>query len=380
MRSLIISHAAIRASNRRIYRELAARGGDVVVVVPDRWKSALGELTAEVEPADSKLRVVVRKRIGTSHSNLYYLAGLNRVAAAYRPDAIYVDEDPAGLAAAQGALNAARYGAGLVVLGIQNLFKVYPLPFERLQRFVFNRTTTAVYTSVQAAEILKRRGFDGRLIPMPFSTDLTVPSHERKAAIRAAWDLRGPLAGFSGRLVPEKGIDVFLKALAQLPAVNGAIIGTGPEQDALQGLARDLGIHERVRFLQPEGPARAMELLSALDVLALPSRTMPNWAEQFGRVLIEAMATGVAVVASDSGAIGEVVGDAGLLVPENDSDALAAGLQRALKDPARLIERGLERVRARYTSAVEADALQTALEAAALSVKLAGVSSKDEVA
>jgi glycosyltransferase involved in cell wall biosynthesis len=284
------------------------------------------------------------------------------------------------LAAAQGALNAARYGAGLVVLGIQNLLKVYPLPFERLQRFVFNRTTTAVYTSVQAAEILKRRGFDGRLIPMPFSTDLTVPSHERKAAIRAAWDLRGPLAGFSGRLVPEKGIDVFLKALAQLPAVNGAIIGTGPEQDALQGLARDLGIHERVRFLQPEGPARAMELLSALDVLALPSRTMPNWAEQFGRVLIEAMATGVAVVASDSGAIGEVVGDAGLLVPENDSDALAAGLQRALKDPARLIERGLERVRARYTSAVEADALQTALEAAALSVKLAGVSSKDEVA
>ena len=69
-----------------------------------------------------------------------------------------------------------------------------------------------------------------------------------------------------------------------------------------------------------------------LDCLALPSLTRPNWKEQFGRVLVEAMACQVPVVGSDSGEIPNLVGDAGLIVPEGDAAALAAALRRLRDD------------------------------------------------
>jgi len=91
-----------------------------------------------------------------------------------------------------------------------------------------------------------------------------------------------------------------------------------------------------------------------LDVLVLPSLTRPNWKEQFGRVLIEAMACGVPVVGSDCGEIPNVIGQAGLIFPEGDADELRARLERLMGDPylrMRLARLGRERVLARYTQA-----------------------------
>jgi glycosyltransferase involved in cell wall biosynthesis len=90
---------------------------------------------------------------------------------------------------------------------------------------------------------------------------------------------------------------------------------------------------------------------SSLDVLVVPSRTTRNWAEQFGRVIVEAMARDVPVVGSSSGAIPEVIGDAGLVVPEGDVEALAAALTRLrAEDDLRrtLVERGRQRVKRVY--------------------------------
>jgi len=89
-------------------------------------------------------------------------------------------------------------------------------------------------------------------------------------------------------------------------------------------------------------------------VLVVPSRTRPNWKEQFGRVIVEAMACGVPVIGSSSGAIPDVIGDAGLIVPEGDRAALAGALRGLMSDPDRrrdLAERGRARVLARYTQA-----------------------------
>ena len=92
-----------------------------------------------------------------------------------------------------------------------------------------------------------------------------------------------------------------------------------------------------------------------IDVLAVPSLTTPTWKEQFGpRATIEAMASGIPVVGSDSGAIPNVIGDVGLVVPEGDVDALAAALYLLRNDPEMrrdLGERGRERVLAYYTHA-----------------------------
>jgi glycosyltransferase involved in cell wall biosynthesis len=89
-----------------------------------------------------------------------------------------------------------------------------------------------------------------------------------------------------------------------------------------------------------------------LDALVLPSRSQPNWVEQFGRVLIEAMACGVPVVGSDCGEIPNVIDEAGLVFPEDDAETLRECLMRLMRDPAlwaTLARRGRERVLNHFT-------------------------------
>jgi glycosyltransferase involved in cell wall biosynthesis len=368
MRAVIVSHAAIKAANRRIYRALAERDCRVTLLIPDRWKSGLGPLRAEPEPEGSTLDVRVRRRHGRAHSNLYWLDGsLAPLLAGSEPAAIYVDEDPAGFMVAQAARAARKQNAGLVVLGIQNIYKRYPAPFEWMQDYVFKSAQAAVSISEQARDALFRRGYRGPHALMPFTTHLTPSSHDERAATRAQFELRGPLAGYVGRLVPEKGVDLFIDALAQLPDVFGVIAGDGPLRAALEAQAVQRGVADRVRFTGVLTPADAERVIGALDVLVLPSRTQKNWSEQFGRVLIEAMASGAVVVAAASGAIPEVVGDGGLLVPENDAPALANAIARGLsaEEGALIRARGLRRIRDHYTQDVAVNVLYDSLTLAA---------------
>jgi glycosyltransferase involved in cell wall biosynthesis len=108
-----------------------------------------------------------------------------------------------------------------------------------------------------------------------------------------------------------------------------------------------LDIGERVEFRGQLPSADLPAEYHRFDTLVLPSLTRANWKEQFGRVLVEAMASGVPVIGSDSGAIPGVVGDAGLIVPEGDVGALARALGD-LRGQARLSAALIERGRARF--------------------------------
>jgi glycosyltransferase involved in cell wall biosynthesis len=117
-------------------------------------------------------------------------------------------------------------------------------------------------------------------------------------------------------------------------------------------LAEELGISKRVRFLGRVASMQMPGFYGSLDVLVLPSRTRPNWKEQFGRVLVEAMACGVVVVGSDSGEIPHVIGEAGLIFPEGDAGALRRQLTRLWDNPDLRIElsrRARQRVLDHYT-------------------------------
>jgi glycosyltransferase involved in cell wall biosynthesis len=153
--------------------------------------------------------------------------------------------------------------------------------------------------------------------------------------------------------VPEKGWDVLLAAVAQL---RGEWVlqmaGAGPERPRLEAMAHQLGIAERVQWVGARRSGEMPAFLQGLDVLVLPSRTMPNWMEQFGRVLIEAMACETAVIGSDSGEIPHVIGGAGLTFPEDNAPALAHQLQLLLEHPEQRREfgrAGRQRVLAHYT-------------------------------
>jgi len=158
--------------------------------------------------------------------------------------------------------------------------------------------------------------------------------------------------GFAGRLVHEKGVDVLLRAIAQAPDVKLLIAGDGPEEKSLRELAAQLNIAQRVAW---RGAMRSTEMPAfyrECDALAVPSRTLPNWKEQFGRVIIEAMACGVPVIGSRCGEIPNLIGDAGLLINEDDVDALAAHIRALSAQPEMrqmLSQHGRRRVLDRFT-------------------------------
>ena len=132
------------------------------------------------------------------------------------------------------------------------------------------------------------------------------------------------------------------------------VAGEGPERGRLEQLADSLGVADRVKFDGVIASADMPAFLHGLDALALPSLTAPSWKEQFGRVLIEAMACAVPVVGSDSGEIPHVIGEAGLIFPEGDVGALQERLRSLMEDAylrQALGQAGRERVLARYTQA-----------------------------
>jgi glycosyltransferase involved in cell wall biosynthesis len=132
------------------------------------------------------------------------------------------------------------------------------------------------------------------------------------------------------------------------------LLGDGPQREALREMAGVYNISGSVSIEPPIPSTEMPAFYRTLDALVLPSRTRPNWKEQFGRVLIEAMACGVPVIGARSGAIPEVIGEAGLLFDEGDAAGLRNHLAELLADPAlreALATAGRQRVLDRFTQA-----------------------------
>ena len=159
--------------------------------------------------------------------------------------------------------------------------------------------------------------------------------------------------GFIGRLKEEKGLHLMVEALPSLPEYcRASFIGNGPMRETLEELAKKLNVSHRVFFKSGVPTSEVPHEMEQLDAFVLPSLTRPNWKEQFGRVLPEAMSCETPVIGSSSGEIPYVIDDAGLIFEEGNARALADCVQRLLDNPslyADLAKRGRQRVLEHYT-------------------------------
>ena len=162
--------------------------------------------------------------------------------------------------------------------------------------------------------------------PVPVVTEL--PGRDE---LRQRFALNGATLAFAGRLTAQKSLTRALDAVAAASGVRLVIAGDGPDRDALERHAQDVGVADRVSFLGAQPRRRVVELFHAVDASILSS----SW-ENFPHTVVEALAVGTPVLAMEAGGVGEVVRDGvnGLLVPAGDSAALGAAIRRYFADDA----------------------------------------------
>jgi phosphatidylinositol alpha-1,6-mannosyltransferase len=373
MNLLTIAHSYVIASNRRLAHEMGRQGRGkwkVTAIAPQKLDADLRAVT--LEPIEHEACDVrgLRVRIGSvPHLRFYEPRRLRRLLSGPW-DLIHIWEEPYVAACAEVAAVAPRR-AKLVPATFQNIVKHYPPPFAQFERYVLDRSAgwiafgETIHQAQQPKAAYARKR--SRIISPGVDLDRFRPDVEARRAIRErlGWKDDGvPVAGYLGRFVPEKGLRTMMRTLEQATQPWHALfVGGGPLESELRAFAQAHPgrVHVLTGVVHDEVPAH----LNAMDVLCAPSETTSRWREQFGRMLIEAMACGVPVAASDSGEIPYVIGDAGAIVPEQNVEAWTAVLDALLGDPEKrrdLAARGRARAYERYALPVVARAHLTFFE------------------
>jgi glycosyltransferase involved in cell wall biosynthesis len=268
-----------------------------------------------------------------------------------QPHVVHAEAEPHTLTLALLAFLKPSLGYRMVAFTWENRYLRGRGPLRWLEPFSLGRVDCMIAGSTGAEAVVRWRGYAGPSTIIP-QVGLDQDQFEAASA-HPSLSEDGLRVGFIGRLVPEKGVTDLLQAF--LPLAQQAVlvlIGEGPLRASLQRKAAELGIGERIRCLGFAAYSEIPSYLKAFDILVLPSRTAPRWMEQFGHVLAEAMLAGVAIVGSDSGAIPEVIGNAGLIFPEGDVAGLRDRLVFLMDHPEerqKMAEAGKRRAMARFT-------------------------------
>ena len=365
VRLLVIGHSYMTRFAQAKYEALVRRYADVSVLalVPEHWGGDLIDRRAE-ERADERLRVIALPVAFESWGSRYIFTSprLVPLLREFRPNVVQVEHEPVALSLLQLNLTLAALGQRpkTVLFSWEDIVPrrspAMAALSRAIERFNVPRIAHAIPGNDDAVEVLRRKGFSGPVTLLPqVGIDPQEFGPGREDALRAELRLgESFVVGFAGRIVREKGLLTLAHALAAMPDRDWKLLLVGAG-DLLPELRRTLdaaGLSERLRHVAAV-PHRALpRYYRCMDAFVLPSETTPRWKEQFGHVLLEAMACGLPIVASSSGFIPKVVGDAGLIFPEGDERALAEALSCVIDDAALrtvLVRRGHVAVAERYS-------------------------------
>lgn len=380
MKILVVSHSYIVDLNCEKLRVLAnlEPGIEVTIVVPKRWKPG-GVMRDTIEARyreEGSFRVVPVSNFSQNNQGLLtFGTDLISLLKEFRPSIIQVEQGSKSLAYAQ-LITLNR----LLGLKAKNLFFTWwnlpyqlRFPVSLLEAYNLKHTDGIVVGNRDGAEILRDRGYQGKLRVMPqlgVDNSLFCPQSQPELAAQLRIDSDDFVIGFVGRFVPEKGILTLIKSLENLRDRNWKLLllGRGELKAEIQQQAENLGfsgasgsLRDRLIWIESVPHAEVYRYINLMNTLVLPSETTEQfktltsagWKEQFGHVLIEAMACQVPVIGSDSGEIPNVIDQAGLVFPEGNVEALSDRLKSLMNDRSfaeELGQRGYQRVIEKYTN------------------------------
>jgi glycosyltransferase involved in cell wall biosynthesis len=328
MQVLRIYHGGRDPGHRARERALVAAGADVTLAVPRLWPDAGSESVISGEPF-SVLELEVRRAGDVNRHRYAKPDELRQLIAHVRPDVLDVQEEPFSVAARQ-VLAVTPPSVPVVMYTAQNVDKRLPPPFSFYERQAHHRVSALYPCSRQAAAVARGKGFDGAIQVIPLGFD-----QELFRAGRQSLDDDILTLVLVGRLVPEKGVADAVHVLAKIQAAGPArlvLVGSGPEERRAKRLAEQLGLCDRLEIVSWASSAEVAVTCRGAHIVLVPSMPTETWTEQFGRVIVEAQASGAVVAGYDTGSIAEVGGEAAMLVEGGDLSALADALVGLVKD------------------------------------------------
>lgn len=356
-----MGHPNIVPHNQLIYIRLAELGWRLRIIVPNLWVDEYSPNGFVTQPYDERVQTFARVRVANRglYQRHFYVTRPRRWLDRWQPDVVFIENDPFAIPALQWGFACERAGIPWGLQGDENLDRPFPLPARLIRSWVTPKAHFYAARSPHAADMLTRWGARAPIAVVPHTIPEWMPQ-PKPAGERFT-------VGFAGRLVELKGIDDLLAAARRLDfPFRLLVVGDGALRERVQ--TADIGhgeleLHTGLR--SDEMPA----LYREMDVLVLPSRTTPTWAEQFGKVLCEALLCGTPVIGSSSGEIPWVVSTTGggVVFPEGDVEALADSIAKMHADPEarrRYAETGLAGTLEHFAPRAAARALNDLIETA----------------
>lgn len=373
MKILVASHTYIVDLNCEKLRALANLDSNiqVTVIVPKLWNpgGVQNKIIKTQFLDEGNFRIIPVSNFSQNNQGLLtFGADLVKILQDFKPDIIQVEQGSKSLAYAEFiSLNK------LLKLKAKNIFFTWwNLPYELkfpislLEKYNLRHTDGIICGNQDGADILRRKGYTKPIKVMPqLGVDELVfaPRQQPELANRYGFNPDDFVVGFVGRFVPEKGIMTLIHALAKLRGKPWKLLllGRGELKEQLMQVVAENNIQDKVILVESVPHAEVANYINLMNLLVLPSETTykfktmtsVGWKEQFGHVLIEAMAAQVPVIGSDSGEIPYVIGDAGLVFPEGNVDELARCLASLIDDQEltqNLANSGYMRAMSKYTN------------------------------
>ena len=354
LRVLFVSHTYIVGVNQGKLDAVAAAGAEVGLLVPKQWNASQWNKYHELEQPYSQINYYPAQMYFTGRAGacFYSPLGVLKAIIDFRPDIIQVEHEVFSLAALELSFCARLFNKPVVFFGWENMERQLSTFRQWIRKYVFDTAKLIIAGNCEGAELVKKWGYQKPVEVMPqmgVDTEFFTPAENKQVNSEFC-------IGFVGRLSYHKGIDTLIAAAKILNQQNHnfriILCGSGPDEAKLREEAQKLAVDELVTWLGGVSHEEDPREMLKLDVLVLPSRSVETWKEQFGHVIIEAMATGIPVVGSTCGEIPNVVGRSELVFTEGNAEELAAILSRLLSDNAWYSEAAqysLDRVHQNYS-------------------------------
>lgn len=339
---LLIYHGAALEPSRKIFAALAKHDNIMLRVLgPRKGFNPARNKVFEISRSYHGEYDLVPGRVYRAMKDFSgpYLTRLLREMLLFKPHIVHVFNEVTSRLHLQVLVyrNLFLCNAKVLFFGFENIFHTpHPLSPRWLWGFTCRNGNGGGYANTEGLKRLGELGYPtGNLMVTYWGVPLDSFFPSRNELLRRDLEIDDKfVVGYIGRFSPEKGLGTLLRALNRLPnSVHCLCVGDGPWLTSFWREVKELGLQQRLHWVPRVADRDVAAYMNALDVLILPSETTRGWKEQFGRVLPEAMACGVPVIGSDSGAISEIIGNAGRVFPEGDHYALAAAIRDLYENP-----------------------------------------------